>query len=68
MLRHRSAASTAFAGAVVVIILTGCSQSSAQQSRTPAPDEVVATVGPASFTLAQVDEKALQQSADTSAP
>ena len=43
-------------------LLTGCSQSSAQQTRTPAPDEVVATVGSASITLAQVDEKALQQS------
>lgn len=64
MLRHRFAASAAFAGAVV-IVLTGCSQSSAQQARTQAPDEVVATVGSASITLAQVDEKALQQSTGT---
>ena len=43
-------------------MLTGCAQSAAQQSRLPAPTEVVATVGSTSITLAQVDEKALQQS------
>ena len=46
-----------------MILLTGCSRSAAQQPpRAQAPDEVVATVGPASITLAQVDEKAMQQS------
>jgi len=57
--------SAAGAAGAVVILLSGCSQSSAQQARTPAPDDVVATVGPASITLAQVDEKALQQSTGT---
>jgi protein-disulfide isomerase len=39
-----------------------CSLTSAQQSKQPAPTDVVATVGSTSITLAQVDEKALQQS------
>jgi len=41
--------------------LTGCSQTSAQQARRPAPNEVVATVGGAPITLAEVDDKALEQ-------
>ena len=61
MVKHRFSAATAVAGAMAVL-LTGCAQSSAQQPRTPAPNEVVATVGSSSITLAQVDEKALQQS------
>ena len=44
------------------MLLTGCAPSTAQQPRTPAPADVVATVGSTSITLAQVDEKALQQS------
>jgi protein-disulfide isomerase len=60
MLKSRFPA-TALVG-VVVMSLTGCAQSSAQQSRMPAPNEVVAIVGSTSITLAQVDEKALQQS------
>jgi len=40
-----------------------CSQTSAQQARRPAPDEVVATVGSAPITLADVDDKALEQPA-----
>lgn len=59
MLKHRFSAAT---GAAVVVLLTGCAQSSAQQSRMPAPNDVVATAGSTSITLAQVDEKALQQS------
>src|SRR5437773_11480927 len=61
MLKNRLSATTGIAGAVV-ILLTGCARSSAQQPRTPAPADVVATVGSTSITLAQVDEKALQQS------
>ena len=61
MLKARFSAAAGAAGAVVVL-LTGCAQSAAQQSRLPAPTEVVATVGSTSITLAQVDEKALQQS------
>ena len=53
---------TAGFGSVVVLLLTGCAPTSAQQPRVPAPSDVVATVGSASITLAQVDEKALQQS------
>ena len=47
---------------VTLLVMSGCAQSAAQQSRTQAPNEVVATVGATSITLAQVDEKALQQS------
>src|SRR3989442_14569257 len=61
MLKNRLSATTGIAGAVV-ILLTGCARSSAQQPRMPAPADVVATVGSTSITLAQVDEKALQQS------
>ena len=42
----------------VLVALTACS-SSAQQARRPAPNDVVATVGSHSITLAEVDEKAL---------
>jgi len=47
--------------AVLIAFLTGCSQTSAQQPKRPAPNEVVATVGTASITLAEVDDKALEQ-------
>lgn len=47
--------------AAVIAVLTGCSQPSAQQTKRPAPDEVVATVGTTSITLAEVDDKALEQ-------
>src|SRR3954464_2812763 len=60
MLKPRLSATAGITGAVV-IMLSGCAQSSAQP-RMPAPADVVATVGSTSITLAQVDEKALQQS------
>jgi SurA-like N-terminal domain len=41
--------------------LTACSQTAAQQTRRPAPTETVATVGGAPITLAEVDDKALEQ-------
>ena len=47
----------------VMALLTACSSSSAQQTRTQVPTEVVAVVGSKSITLAQVDEKAMQQPA-----
>jgi protein-disulfide isomerase len=47
----------------VMVVLTACSQTSAQQARRPAPTEVVATVGSTSITLAEVDDKALEQPA-----
>jgi protein-disulfide isomerase len=40
----------------------GCSSTSAQQSKRLAPSDVVATVGSTAITLAEVDDKALQQS------
>lgn len=43
-------------------LLAACSSGSAQQ-RTQGPGDVVATVGPTSITLAQVDERAMQQPA-----
>jgi Skp family chaperone for outer membrane proteins len=42
-----------------LVVLTACS-SSAQQTRRPAPNEVVATVGTKSITLSEVDDKALE--------
>jgi protein-disulfide isomerase len=60
MFNTRVSAAAGLAGAIV-ILFAACTSSSAQQPRTPAPTEVVATVGPTSITLAQVDEKALQQ-------
>jgi Skp family chaperone for outer membrane proteins len=41
-----------------LVVLTACS-SSAQQTRRPAQNDVVATVGSQSITLAEVDDKAL---------
>src|SRR5579871_4710825 len=43
-----------------LLVLAACS-GSAQAPHQPAPGDVVATVGSTSITLAQVDEKALQQ-------
>jgi hypothetical protein len=45
------------------IVVAACSQTSAQQARRPAPGEVVAMVGSAAITLAEVDDKALEQPA-----
>jgi protein-disulfide isomerase len=58
----RSKFLTAGIAGAVVVFLTGCSQSAAQQAAMPAPNDVVATVGSTSLTLAQVDERALRQS------
>jgi protein-disulfide isomerase len=43
----------------VLVVLTACS-SSAQQTRRPAQNDVIATVGSQSITLAEVDDKALE--------
>jgi protein-disulfide isomerase len=61
MLKYRALGSIGVTGATVVLLI-GCAQSSAQQPRMPGPNEIVATAGSTSITLAQVDEKALQQS------
>ena len=45
---------------MALILLTACS-TAAQQAKRPAPADVVATIGSASITLAEVDEKALAQ-------
>ena len=46
---------------VAILLLTACSSGSAQQAKRPAPTDVVATVGATPITLADVDDKALQQ-------
>lgn len=47
--------------AALIAVFTGCSPTSAQQAKRPAASDVVATVGAASITLAEVDDKALEQ-------
>src|SRR5262249_49096124 len=49
--------------AAVVVALAACSMTSAEQSSRPGPTEVVATVGSSEITLAEVDDKALEQTA-----
>ena len=46
---------------LATLLLTACSNTEAQQQKQPAASDVVAKVGAASITLAQVDEKALDQ-------
>jgi protein-disulfide isomerase len=45
----------------VLVCVTACSSTSAQPAKQLSPNEVVAKVGAASITLAEVDDKALQQ-------
>jgi len=47
--------------AALIAVLTACSQTSAQQAKRPAPADTVATVGGKPITLAEVDDKALEQ-------
>ena len=49
--------------AALLGVLTACSPTSAQQARRPAPGEAVATVDGVPITLAEVDDKALDQPA-----
>jgi protein-disulfide isomerase len=49
--------------ASALMIVVACSSTSAQPARRPAPNEVVATVGNTSITLADVDDKAMEQPA-----
>jgi hypothetical protein len=49
--------------AALLAVLTGCSPTSAQQTKRLAPNETVATVNGAAITLADVDDKALEQPA-----
>src|SRR5689334_12564452 len=46
-----------------LVWFAACSSSAQQATRQPAPNDVVATVGSTPITLAEVDEKALQQPA-----
>ena len=50
---------------VVVVFIAACSQTSAQQAKRPAPGDIVAKVGTATITLADVDDKALEQPASS---
>jgi protein-disulfide isomerase len=60
--RTRRAWGFAACSAISALIVGGaCSSTSAQQARRPAPTEVVATVGSTPITLAEVDDKALEQ-------
>jgi endonuclease YncB( thermonuclease family) len=49
--------------AALIAVLTACSQTSAQQAKRPAPADTVGTVGGTPITLAEVDDKALEQPA-----
>jgi protein-disulfide isomerase len=51
--------------AAAAALLTACSSTSAQPAKRQTATDVVATVGPTSITLAQVDDKALEQSASS---
>src|SRR3954451_5306584 len=45
----------------LVAVLSACSPTSAQQAKRPTPNDAVATVGGTAITLAEVDDKALEQ-------
>jgi protein-disulfide isomerase len=47
-------------GLSVFAFVAGCTRTSAQQTRTPAPGDAVAMVGSTAITLSQVDQKAMQ--------
>jgi hypothetical protein len=49
--------------AALIAVLTACSLTAAQQAKRPAPADTVATVGGTPITLAEVDDKALEQPA-----
>src|SRR3954454_24489955 len=49
--------------ALGVILLAACSTSAQPAKPQPAPSDIVATVGTRSFTLAEVDERALREAA-----
>jgi len=49
--------------ALAVVTFCACSRTEARQARQPLPTDVVATVGSTGITLAQVDERALEQPA-----
>src|SRR5205809_6497727 len=49
--------------ALGVVLLAACSTSAQPAKSQPAPSDIVATVGTRSFTLADVDERALKEAA-----
>jgi protein-disulfide isomerase len=61
--RRRSNGMFVVPAVVALLVAAACSSTSAQQTRRPAPTEVVATVGSSEITLAEVDDKALEQAA-----
>ena len=64
-MQNRTFAALAVLAGTAAVLLTACSSGTARQARMPTPNDVVATVGSTSITLAQVDERALQQSTGT---
>src|SRR6476469_2598574 len=64
-LAHVRSSNGVFVSSAVAALLVAAawSSTSAQQARRPAPNEVVATVGSSEITLAEVDDKALEQPA-----
>src|SRR6266566_1088642 len=51
--------------AVAIVVLLAACSTSAQSTKAPAPTDVVATLGSTSITLADVDQRALQQPVDS---
>src|SRR5438093_977736 len=62
IIMFRLHAARPFALATIVLLAAACS-TSAQQPKTQGPSDVVATVGTTSITLAQIDQKAMQEPA-----
>jgi protein-disulfide isomerase len=58
---RRLSASAAVHTLCALLVAAACSSTAAQQARRPGPTEVVATVGSSEITLAEVDDKALEQ-------
>jgi protein-disulfide isomerase len=59
----RFSASAAVSTIAALMVAAACSSTAAEQAKRPAPNEVVATVGSSEITLAEVDDKALEQAA-----
>jgi protein-disulfide isomerase len=57
----RCCASAAVSTIAALLVAAACSSTAAEQAKRPAPTEVVATVGSSEITLAEVDDKALEQ-------
>ena len=62
-LTRRVRGTSALAAICALIVIAACSSTAAQQAKRPGPTEVVATVGSSEITLAEVDDKAMEQPA-----